>query len=63
MRPGAEAIMRNEARSLAHVYNLLLQHTSLPISTYKSFMPAQDTTISKLLFTRSSIFPLPGIGL
>ena len=40
MRPGAEAIMRRQAPSLARVYDLLLQHTGLPIQEVEAFLKA-----------------------
>ena len=38
MRPGAEAIMRKQAPSLARVYRLLLQRTGLPIPEVEAFL-------------------------
>jgi hypothetical protein len=38
MRPGAEAIMRQQARPLARVYRLLRQHTALPIPEVEAFL-------------------------
>ncbi len=40
MRPGAEAIMRRQAPSLARVYDLLLQRTGLPIQEVEAFLKA-----------------------
>ncbi|MGD0005711.1 MAG: phosphotransferase [Anaerolineaceae bacterium] len=40
MRPGAEAIMRSQAPSLARVYDLLLQRTGLPIKEVETFLKA-----------------------
>jgi aminoglycoside phosphotransferase (APT) family kinase protein len=40
MRPGAEAIIRKQAPSMARVYDLLLQRTGLPIQEVEAFLKA-----------------------